>query len=87
LAAFHPVNRRDIGYHGIGPASARSFHGEFPDVGDASTSRRVDLADTQLTDRPETLSAERRLGEMMAETYIPLVNSPAADILRNFDLL
>jgi len=31
--------------------------------------------------------AERRLGEMMAETYIPLVNSPGADILRNFDLL
>jgi hypothetical protein len=24
------------------------------------------------------------LGEMMAETYVPLVNSPAADILRNF---
>jgi hypothetical protein len=26
-------NRRDIGYHGIDPASAWSFHGEFPDVG------------------------------------------------------
>jgi hypothetical protein len=31
--------------------------------------------------------AERRLGEMMAETYIPPVNSPGADILRYFDLL
>ena len=60
---------------------------EFPDVVLSPTSRRVDPTDTQLTDRPETLSAERRLGEMMAETYIPLVNSPAADILRNFDLL
>jgi hypothetical protein len=35
------VRQRGRIERGLGPASAGSFHGEFPDVGDASTLRRV----------------------------------------------
>jgi len=51
------------------------------------TSRRVDLADTQLTDRPETFRPPLDRMSSTFEEHVPPVNSPAADILRNFDLL
>ena len=50
------VRQRGRIERGLDPASARSFHGEFPDVVLVPTSRRVDLAEYghSLLDRPET---------------------------------
>ena len=53
---------------GLGPASAGSFHGEFPDVVLSPTSRRVDLvvARPSLSDRPETFSTALSLPQAQA---------------------